>query len=158
MALAYVSVKMHNDWLHPLVLMLNWLSSSGSGKVGICAKFFLTTLWDEASVALLDPQQSCLFIGFVGWSELVFLHSSDHQELWSLWNWQSGSWVATITLGDRLRGEKTSEITFTASWGCKYQGVMCKNWPPVEGCCKQKGGISPAYQLLLTTLLTARCC
>lgn len=79
--------------------------------------YFLGTLGDEASSSLLDPLCGFVFVGlllllfFCGGSESVFSHSNDHHELWSLWNWQSGSWVATISVADSLRGEKMGEIT-----------------------------------------------
>jgi len=46
----------------------------------------------------------------VGAFESAFLHPSDHHELWSLWNWQSGSREATVALVDGLRGDKTDII------------------------------------------------
>lgn len=52
---------------------------------------------------------------FVGVSALVFLHSSDRHELGSSRNQQSGSWVTTVDLVDRCKGEKTSELTTLVS-------------------------------------------
>lgn len=132
-ALAYISVNMCRRLTvhvgpHAKLIVKFWFRQSW-----ICAKF-LKECCEMKTPVSCRIQQSFSSLDFVGWSELVFLHSSDHHDLWSLGHWQSGSWVATIDLADRLRGQKTAEIInpFTASWGCKYWGaVRSKKTSPV---------------------------
>lgn len=93
------------------------------GKVWTCAKFLLRVgeagrspvwwvgwWWGGWAHAKAPLHQLCVDPG------VVVLHSSDHHDLWSLVNWQSGSWVATITLADRLRGDRETAGYNTVTW------------------------------------------
>lgn len=101
--------------------MLNWLSKFRFlGKVWTCAKFVLRRasggvgvggLWGGKQASHRGPHRGSSSSALCWWSGVVVLHSSDHHDLWSLVNWQSGSWVATITLADRLRETERRQIT-----------------------------------------------
>ena len=107
-ALAYISVKLCRGFTaligpHANLIVKFWFRQS----LSMCKVFLKNWSGPAGSTAEL------LFMGFCRmiWIGLLVLHPSDHQEFWSHGYWQSGSGVPTIDLADRLKGEKTGEIT-----------------------------------------------